>query len=146
MTNISKRFEQLVTKTYREFLEQGTILPTKSDKGIHVGDVLIQSDGPFKNILKKDKLVYENISLNAVAIRIANLLAWNENKGLQDKLFAADLYYSRHYVDSNIFLDRFHRACNAKDELKADIMWTRYEDAKFRAINAKSEAEQLAEF
>ena len=146
MTNISKRFEQLVTKTYREFLEQGTILPTKSDKGIHVGDVLIQSDGPFKNILKKDKLVYENISLNAVAIRIANLLAWNENKGLQDRLFAADLYYSRHYVDSNIFLDRFHRACNAKDELKADIMWTRYEDAKFRAINAKSEAEQLAEF
>ena len=146
MTNISKRFEQLVTKTYREFLEQGTILPTKSDKGIHVGDVLIQSDGPFKNILKKDKLVYENISLNAVAIRIANLLAWNENKGLQDRLFAADLYYSLYYTDSNIFLDRFHRACNAKDELKADIMWTRYEDAKFRAINAKSEAEQLAEF
>ena len=45
MTNISKRFEQLVTKTYREFLEQGTILPSRSDKGIHVGDVLIQSDG-----------------------------------------------------------------------------------------------------
>ena len=146
MTNISKRFEQLVTKTYREFLEQGTILPSRSDKGIHVGDVLIQSDGPFKNILKKDKLVYENISLNAVAIRIANLLAWNKNKGLQDRLFAADLYYSRQYVDSNRFLDRFHRACNAKDELKADIMWTRYEDAKYRAINAKSEAEQLAEF
>ena len=110
MTNISKRFEQLVTKTYKQFLDQGTILPSKSDKGIHVGDVLIQSDGPYKNILKRDKLIYENISLNAVAIRIANLLAWNKDKALQDKLFAADLYYSRFYTDSNIFLDRYkHR-------------------------------------
>jgi hypothetical protein len=81
-----------------------------------------------------------------IATAFKLMFSWNENKGLQDKLFAADLYYSRYYTDSNIFLDRFHRACNAKDELKADIMWTRYEDAKFRAINAKSEAEQLAEF
>ena len=146
MTDMSKRFEKVVTQTYKQLLDQGTMLPTKSDKGIHVGDVLIQSNGPFKNIIKKDKLIYENISLNAVAIRIANLLAWNKNKALQDKLFAADVYYSRFYTDSNIFLDRYHRACNAKDELKAEIMWTRYEDAKFRAINAKSEAEHLAAF
>jgi|TARA_B110000285_G_scaffold48382_1_gene54736 hypothetical protein len=146
MTNISKRFEQLVTKTYREFLEQGTILPSKSEKGIHVGDVLIQSDGPFKNILKRDKLIYKDISLNVIAIRIANLLAWNEDKALQDSLFAADLLYSRYYTDSNIFLDRYHRACNSCDEVKAEVMWCRYEDAKYKAINAKSEAERLAAF
>ena len=91
-------------------------------------------------------MLYESVSLNAVAIRLANLVAWNRDEALQHNLYKLDTQYSKHFIDSKIFLDRYHRAETAKDWEKAEIMWTRYEDAKGRAINTKSLAEQLAQF
>lgn len=146
MTDVSKRFEQLVVSTYKKFAEQGTMMPRRSEEGIWVGDVLIRSDGPYKDIIKKGRMLYESVSLNAVAIRLANLVAWNRDEALQHNLYKLDTQYSKHFIDSKIFLDRYHRAETAKDWEKAEIMWTRYEDAKGRAINTKSLAEQLAQF
>jgi hypothetical protein len=146
MSDVSKRFEQLVKSTYKKFAEQGTILPVKTDKGIQVGSVLIESSGPLKNIIKNGKILYKEISLNAVAIRLANLLAWNDTKKLCDELYSLDVEYSKHFVDSKIFIDNYHRAVNAGNSIRADILWTRYQFAKEKAISAKERAEDLASF
>lgn len=146
MSDVSKRFEQLVKSTYKKFLDQGTILPVKTDDGVLVGDVLIKSDGPLKNIYKNNILLYKEVSLNAVAIRIANLLAWNKNPKRCDDLYKKDIEYSRYYIDSKIFIDNYHRALAAGNEVRADILWTRYEIAKEKAVWAKEQAEELAAF
>lgn len=146
MSDVSKRFEQLVKSTYKKFLDQGTILPVKTDDGVLVGDVLIKSDGPLKNIYKNNILLYKEVSLNAVAIRIANLLAWNKNRKRCDDLYKKDIEYSRYYIDSKIFIDNYHRALAAGNEVRADILWTRYEIAKEKAVWAKEQAEELAAF
>lgn len=146
MSDVSKRFEQLVKSTYKKFLDHGTILPVKTDKGILVGDVLIESDGPLKNIYKKDKLIYSDISLNAVAIKIANLLAWNSHKQECEKLYNLDTVYSKHFNDSKFHIAGYHKATANKDDLRADVLWTRYQFAKEKAISAREEAEELASF
>ena len=146
MSEVSKRFEQLVKSTYKKFLDQGTILPVKTNDGILVGDVLIESEGPLKNIKKNGHILYKQISLNAVAIRIANLVAWGKNTKLCDKLYDLDIQYSKHFIESKIFLDNYHRAVNSNNEVRADILWTRYEIAKEKAVYAKDQAEELARF
>jgi fumarylacetoacetate (FAA) hydrolase family protein len=146
MSDVSKRFEQLVTSTYKKFLEKGTILPVKVADGILVGHVLIQSDGPYKNLIVNNKTVYKDIALNSVAIKIANLMAWEKSVNIQQKLYRLDVEYSRLYIDSKIFLDRYHKAVASNDGFKAEVMWTRYEIAKERAIIAKEQAEDLASF
>ena len=146
MSDVSKRFEQLVRSTYKKFLDQGTILPVKTAEGILVGDVLIASNGPLKDIYKNKELVYKEVSLNAVAIRIANLLAWNKSHKRCEELYKKDLEYSRYYIDSKIFIDNYHRALAAGNEMRADVLWTRYEIAKEKAVIAKEQAEELAAF
>lgn len=146
MNEVSKRFEQLVKTTYRKFLDQGTILPERTADGIKVGDALIRSDGPYKDIVKQGNVIWATVSLNAVAIKLANLVAWDENKDLQKEIFQLDQKYSKYFVDSKIYLDNYHRASNNNDDIRADILWTRYQDAKERAIILKDQAEDLARF
>ena len=146
MSEVSKRFEQLVRSTYKKFLDQGTILPERTEQGIKVGDVLIVSDGPYKDIVKNGTVLYRTVCLNAVAIRLANLAAWNKKQKLQEELFRLDQKYSKYFTDSKIYLNNYHRAVNSNDEIRAEILWTRYEDAKERAIILKDQAENLARF
>jgi hypothetical protein len=146
MNEVSKRFEQLVKSTYKKFLDQGTILPERTEQGIKVGDVLIVSDGPYKDIVKNGTVLYRTVCLNAVAIRLANLAAWNKQVKLQQELFGLDQKYSKYFTDSKIYLNNYHRAVNSNDEIRAEILWTRYEDAKERAIILKDQAENLARF
>jgi|SRR5210317_756539 fumarylacetoacetate (FAA) hydrolase family protein len=146
MSDVSKRFEQLVKNTYKKFLDQGIILPVKTEKGILVGDVLIESEGPLKNISRNGKILYKQISLNAVAVRMANLIASNQNHKLCNELYDLDVKYSKHFMDSKIFIDNYHRAVNSNNVIRADILWTRYEIAKEKAISTKERAEELARF
>lgn len=146
MNEVSKRFEQLVNTTYRKFLDQGTILPERTSDGIKVGDALIKPDGVYKDILLKGKTVWATVSLNAVAIKLANLVAWNKDTALQKEIFGLDQKYSKYFIDSKIYLDNYHRAVNNNDDIRADILWTRYQDAKERAIILKDQAEHLARF
>ena len=146
MTDVSKRFESLVKKTYKKFLDQGTILPVKTDKGIQVGRALIVSKGAYKDIVVQNKVLYADIALNAVAIKIANLVAWNERESEQASLYDLDGKYCRYFNDSKIFLHHYHMAVNTNNEARAEIMWIRYEDAKEKAISIKEKAEQMLKF
>ena len=146
MSDISKRFEQIVVSTQRKFLDQRTILPVKTDRGILVGNALIVCDGAYKHIYRYDDLLFENICLNKVAIKLANLVAWNKSMMIMQELYRADQNYNRLYVDSTIFLAGYHNALNNKDHFKAEVQWTRYCDTKARAKIAREKAERLASF
>lgn len=146
MSEVSKRFELLIKSTFKRLVDEGYILPIKTEKGIQVGDVLIESNGALKNIYKSNTLIYKEISLNAVAIRVANELAKNKNSKLCDELYALDIKYSKYFLDSKFLIDNYHRSVKAKNHIRSEILWIKYIDAKEKALTLKDQAEELASF
>jgi len=146
MSDISKRFEQIVAKTQKKFLKQGTILPEKTAEGIRVGCALITCDGPYKNLYRNDQLIFENVCLNKVAIKLANLIAWNRlDKNAMD-LYRADRDYNRYYVDSTMLMASYYACLKDENYFKADVLWARYCEVKQQSKIAKTKAERLASF
>ena len=137
MTNISKKLEKLI-------LSSKEILPVKTEEGILVGSVLIRSNGPLKDLYKHSKLIYKEIHLNVVAIRIANLLARNQQGIKTDALYKADQEYGKWFIDSQILRNQYQKAVNNNDHDRADIFWARYCESRDRTITAKNHAETLA--
>lgn len=137
MTEISKRFEQLIVSAQKKLADNNQILPVKTDRGILVGDVLIESRNHLKNLWKKDQLVYREVSLNDVAIRLANLLAKNSNFMYCDQLYKADQEYGRWFVECQLLKQQLYNAEKNKDFNRVDILTARYQDSKTRAEIAK---------
>ena len=146
MSEVSKRFELLVKSVYKKFIDNGIHLPQRTPEGILVGNVLIKSDGPLKDIVVNGTIKYREISLNCVAIKIANNLASNKIDRLSDRLLEIDREYSKYFIDSKFHLNNYHKAVNTNNEEKAEILWTRYDLAKEKALDAKSRAEYLTGF
>lgn len=142
--SVSKRFEILVNGTYKRFIDEGFVPPVKTEEGILVGNALIQQDGLYKNIFLYNELVFKDVCLNCVAIKIANSLALNYPLETMRKLYDKDRTYNKLYIDSTFYLDRFHKANNAKDWDRAEILWIRYDDAKQRAELLKEQIETLS--
>lgn len=144
MSELSKRFEQIVIATHKKLSAQGAVMPIKTDKGILVGDALITSDGPYKNISVNNEIIFKDICLNSVAIKLANLLAWKIQGTRVKELYNADRKYNRHYIDSSFFLQRYRSAIEKQDFEMADIVWSRYLKSKDLARLAKEKAERMA--
>ena len=142
--SVSKRFEILIKGTYKRFIDQGIVPPVKTEDGILVGNALIQQDGLYKNILLNSKIVFKDISLNCVAIKIANSLALNATVNSLKELYELDKKYNRLYVDSTIFLDMYHKCMHKENWNRAEILWIRYDDAKQRAEALRDEIETLS--
>ena len=140
MTQISKRLEQIIRKELST-----TIIPVKTKEGILVGDILIVTDGSIKNIYKHSELLYKEIHLNSVAIKIANLLAFRKGLLVTDNLYRADQDYGRWFVDSQMLRTQYQRAVNSQDYDRADMLWARYIESRDRATTAKNHAECLAQ-
>ena len=140
MTQISKRLEQIIRKELST-----TIIPVKTKEGILVGDILIVTDGSIKNIYKHSELLYKEIHLNSVAIKIANLLAFRKGLLVTDNLYRADQDYGRWFVDSQMLRTQYQRAVNSQDYDRADMLWARYIESRDRTITAKNHAECLAQ-
>lgn len=139
MTQISKRLEQIVNKELSK-----TIMPVKTDNGILVGDILINSNGPIKNIYKNSKLLYKEIYLNSVAIKIANMLALNQSLITTNKLYNADQEYGKWFTDSQLLRAQYQKALSNNDYDRSDMLWARYCESRDRTIVAKNNAERLA--
>jgi hypothetical protein len=135
MTDIRRRLDQVVSKELAR-----NIIPVKTDKGILVGSTLIVSEGSVKHLYKNEVCVYNNISLNAVAIALANALARNQNSVQMDRLYHADQTYGRWFVDSQALLTKYHSATKNKDYDRADTLWAKYCESKERTSLAKSTA------
>ena len=135
MTDIRKRLDQVVSKELAR-----NIIPVKTEAGILVGTVLIVSEGPVKHLYKNGVCLYNNISLNAVAVKMANALAMNRNTVQLDKLYRADQEYGRWFIDSQALLTKYHSATKNKDYERADTLWAKYCESKERTSAAKSAA------
>ena len=141
MSNISKRLERVVSTELSKH-----IIPIKVENGILVGDVLIINEGTVKNLIRNDVILYKSVYLNAVAIKIANLLAKHRGLILPDKIYRADQEYGKWFVDSQILRTQYQRAINSKDFDRADIYWARYCESRDKAIVSKNYAESMIAF
>lgn len=138
MTRLSKRLAQIVRKELAK-----TIIPVKTDQGILVGDVLIVNDGNLKLLYKKDKLLYKEIHLNSIAVKIANILAFRDSSILADRLHQADQEYGRWFVDSQLLRSQYQKALSNQDYDRADMLWARYCESRDRATQTRNHAESL---
>ena len=140
MTNISKQLEQIVSKS----LAKNPIVPIKTAEGILVGNVLIVSNGPLKDLYRYDKLIYNDIHLNVSAIRIANLLARSNDRILAEKIYNADQEYGRLLNNSQMLRTQHQKAISNQCYERADILWAKYCESRDRTLFAKSQVEALA--
>jgi len=138
MTRISQRLEHIVRK---ELLQNP--IPVRTTEGILVGDILIQSQGHIKNLLRNGEIVHGEIHLNAVAIRIANLMCLRQSSLIIDRIYAADQDYGRWFVDSQLLRSQYQKAKDSGDHDRADILWARYTESRDRTVAAKNLADDL---
>lgn len=144
MTDISKRLEQFIGSAQKKLLQKQQILPVKTDDGILVGEVLIISEGNLKHLKRRDEMLYVNIYLNAVAVKLANICNKNPTSLGAQKIYDADQDYGRWFVDSQILRAQYHRALDKKDFDRADTLYSRYAVSRDRAEKAKNIARALA--
>lgn len=138
MTDLSKKFAQIIKKEL-----SGTVLPVKTDKGILVGDVLITSNGIYKNIVKNDSVKYSDIYLNSAAIKIAKLMMNRPYNLTADEIYRLDQEYGKWLTDSLMLKTQYDRAVKKGDLDRADIFWARYVESKERTLAAKARVEFL---
>lgn len=141
MTDLQKRFEQVVGTAQRKLIRNDEILPIKTHEGILVGSVKIVSRDTFKDLWQFDHVVYENIYLNKVAIKLANVLARERRITTRtETIYKADQEYGRLLYESLLLRERLHRAKKNGEYEKADIFLARYTVAKDRANFSKLRA------
>ena len=138
MTRISQRLGHIVLK---ELLQNP--IPVRTTEGILVGDVLIQSQGHMKNLLRDGEIIYGEIHLNAVAIRMANLMCLRQSSLIIDRLYAAAQDYGRWFTDSQLLRSQYQKAKDSEDHDRADILWARYCESRDRTVAAKNLADSL---
>jgi hypothetical protein len=144
MTEISKKLASVINAAQKKLINENQIMPIKVEGGILVGAVVIINEGTVKHLFKHEELVYQNVYLNKVAIKLANLLAKNIKNVNMDKLYREDQDYGKWYLNSQMLVAQYHKALQAKDHDKADVLWAKYLDSKGKALQAKSRAESLA--
>lgn len=138
MTQLSKRLEQIVRKELSK-----NIIPVKTEQGILVGEILIVSNGPIKSLYRHEELLYNEIHLNAIAIKIANILAFKKQSIFADTLYKADQEYGRWFVDSQMLRAQYQKAVSNQNFERADMLWARYQESRDRTESAKIRAESL---
>lgn len=146
MTDIQRRLERVISSAQRRLIEQNQILPQKVEQGILVGSVLIVSEGTIKHLYRNNNIIYGNINLNVVAIRIANLVTKNANPAVVDKIYKADQEYGKWFTDSQLLRAQYQKAINGKNFEKADTLWARYCESRDKAISTKEAATALTYF
>ena len=138
MTQISRRLEQIVRRELSK-----NIIPVKTPDGILVGDVLITNQDNLKFLYRKSQLIYSEIHLNSVAIKMANILALRHSHVSVDVLYRADQEYGRWFVDSQMLRAQHQKAIHVQDYDRADVLWARYSESRDRTVTAKNQAERL---
>lgn len=141
MTQISRRLEQIVRKELSK-----NIIPVKTPEGILVGDILITNRLNLKFLHRNQQLLYSEIHLNSIAIKIANILALRRNSITAETLWRADQEYGKWFVDSQLLRAQHQKAIHNQDYDRADMLWARYSESRDRTISAKKQTERLLQF
>jgi hypothetical protein len=138
MTQISRRLEQIVRRELSK-----NIIPVKTSEGILVGDILITNQDNLKFLYRKSQVLYAEIHLNSVAIKMANILALRHSHTSVDLLYRADQEYGKWFVDSQMLRAQHQKAIHTRDYDRADVLWARYSESRDRTVTAKHQAECL---
>ena len=139
MTDVSRRFEQMVRSYYTKN-GFNNILPRKTEEGILLGDVLIISRGALKDIRKSGQIIYRDISLNDVAIHLAHRAVLKGKTIAGDRIYEQDQDYGK-WLDECYRLKILHnKAMAAKDIDRADFLASKLKDSEIRAESAKKNA------
>jgi len=146
MSNIRRQLDNVIANTHQKLYNSDQILPLKVPEGILVGNVLISSEGTYKNLHQYGRVVYKDVSLNVVAIKLANLMAKNSNSVFLDTIYTADQEYSRWFLDSQILRSQYQRALTNKNYEKSDTLWARYCESRDKALTAKHAVTTLVNF
>jgi hypothetical protein len=141
MTQISRRLEQIVRKELSK-----NVIPVKTTDGILVGDILITNQLNLKFLHRNQQLLYSEIHLNSIAIRMANILALKRNCIAVESLWRADQEYGKWFVDSQLLRAQHQKALHNQDYDRADVLWARYSESRDRTVSAKKQAERLLQF
>jgi hypothetical protein len=141
MTQISRRLEQIVRKELSK-----NIIPVKTPEGILVGDILITNQLNLKFLHRNQQLLYSEIHLNSIAIRMANILALRHNSVAVETLWRADQEYGKWFVDSQMLRAQHQKALHNQEYDRADMLWARYSESRDRTVSAKKQAERLLQF
>ncbi len=141
MTQISRRLEQIVRKELSK-----NIIPVKTAEGILVGDVLITNHLNLKFLHRNQQLLYSEIHLNSIAIKMANILALRHNSIAVETLWRADQEYGKWFVDNQLLRAQYQKAIHNQGYDRADTLWARYCESRDRTVSAKKQAERLLQF
>lgn len=144
--HIQQRLDTVIARVNKKLAQNEIVIPKKTERGILVGPVLIESVGALKNIYYNDNLLFSNISLNKVAIKIANLLALDSTRYQQkiDQLIHVDNKFGAALADYQMFKDRLSKAHVEQDQFKIDMYLARLGYAKSSAEYWKKQALSLA--
>lgn len=147
MTKLQRQLDTVITNVEKRLAQNQFIVPVKTEQGILIGNVLMVSKAHLKDLYFKGDLVYPNISLNKVAVKVANLMAINPVKySAQIKeLIAADIKFGQALADYAMFKDRYNRAKGSTDQFKKDLYMARMCFCKDAAENYKKYAHRLAQ-
>jgi hypothetical protein len=141
MTQISRRLEQIVRKELSK-----NIIPVKTPEGILVGDILITNQLNLKFLHRNQQLLYSEIHLNSIAIKMANILALRRDSVAVETLWRADQEYGKWFVDSQLLRAQHQKALHNQEYDRADMLWARYSESRDRTVSAKKQAERLLQF
>ena len=141
MTKISRRLEQIVRKELSK-----NIIPVKTPEGILVGDILITNRLNLKFLQRNQQLLYSEIHLNSIAIKMANILALRRDSVAVETLWRADQEYGKWFVDSQLLRAQHQKALHNQEYDRADMLWARYSESRDRTVSAKKQAERLLQF
>jgi hypothetical protein len=142
MSEISKKFENLLLSYNKKLVASGFLIPTKVPEGILLGNVLIKSNNNLKTVTS-DRIEYKDIFLNLAAIKIANLTALRRGKDQVEKIYQLDQEYGKYFIESQYLLSIHSKYINYKDYEKADTVWAKYQEVRDRAEVAKIKVERF---
>lgn len=144
MTDLQRKLDSVISNVQRKLAKDNQLIPSKIPNGVRVGDVDIINNGHLKDLYQNGELRYKGISLNKVAIKMANLMAigYFRNQQQIDSLYRADQQFGQALEDYQIFRAKYQQAT---DPFRADIMLARLCYSKDKANYYKNQALCLAQ-
>jgi len=146
MSNINRNLKTVIENTHKRLYENYQIMPVKTEQGILVGTVLIVSNESVKDLYLKEQLVYKDVSLNQVVIRLANILAKDGKTARADVIYRADQEYGKFLTESQLLRRQYQKSRESQDHDRADMLLARYCTARDKALSAKKQVLSLVAF
>lgn len=136
--NLQQRLDSVIANVHSDLLKKKIIVPAYEKGKIVLGDVSIVQNGSTKDILKNEELVYSEVSLNKVAIWLANSLAILKRVSpRQDQIYKQDQTYGFYMQETLFFNSKYKQALEKHQYDKADIFFARMQHAKEKAMVTK---------